>query len=579
MTYFFRSSPSLRRVLILPYVCLVFVLAAGIGYLSYQAGSRTVGDVTDRVLLEAVARIGQSVKLHIEGSKAVLEVAFPSEIPAAPNIGTYLETIRSRLWVATSLYPDPNNYVYYGNRAGQDVALLRLSPFVAQLRVKLSPPEHRRYYNFEGRSGELKPGIVESAAFEPRERPWYQIAQVAQGDIWTPVYIDFGGRYMVITRARKVLSADGQFEGVVATDVSLKALDSYLVQLKPSQNGLAFVMEADGFLIASSSVGDEIRTGADGNIYRQNAADNRNAMLKATYSEVKKRLDSAQTVASAGSTFSFQGPGGHTVHVAYDWIRDAAGLEWVTVVAIPRNDFMGDVVENAAFTGFAGVLAVIISIFLGLIIVNWVVKDIGHLSDITGKIGQGDLQAHIVIDRCDEIGQLASSIELMQSNLSTDKLTGLSSRAALIHYLESAIAYYKNAANAAMGFAVLFIDLNHFKPINDQYGHQLGDRTLVEVAGRLKQSIRPGDVAARYGGDEFVIVLWQMNNLDSVGILIANLNRLLSEPLHCFEDLADGRNIRIGASIGVALYPGDGEDAEALIKNADQKMYQEKLKR
>jgi len=575
MTDFFRSSRSLRRVLILPYACLVFVLATGIGFLSYRAGSRAVENVTDHLLQETIGQIEQAVEHHIAGSKAVLEVAFPRGMPAPADIGSDRDGLRQRFWVATSLYPDPNNFVYYGNQGGQDLGVFRLSPLEAQLRIKLKATEYRRYYNFQGMSGELKPGALESALFDPRVRPWYLAAQATDKDIWTPVYIDFGKRDLVITRARRVLSADGTFAGVVATDVSLKALNDYVLQLKPSQNGLAFVMDQDGSVIAAS-VGGNLRLSRHGEIQRQYASSDQDAMLRATYAALKNRMAADKALVSSGKTFIFDAPGGQTMHAAYDWIRDDAGLEWIVVVAIPRSDFMGDVINNAALTGLAGALAVALSIVLGLLIVNWVVKDIGHLSDITSKIGQGDLQAHIAIDRRDEIGQLAMSIELMQSSLSTDKLTGLTSRAALIRHVESGIERNRNAGAAAAGFAVLFIDLDHFKPINDQYGHQLGDRTLIEIAGRLQKSIRQGDVAARYGGDEFVIVLWQIKNIENVKKIIANLNQLLSQPLQCFEDLELGRKIQVSASIGVALYPTDGEDAEILIRKADQKMYEEK---
>jgi len=372
-----------------------------------------------------------------------------------------------------------------------------------------------------------------------------------------------------------VLSPDGQFEGVVATDVSLRALNDYAVQLRPSKHGLVFVMEADGSLIASS-VKDNLGTGVNGKMQRQNAATDPDAILKATYAALIKHRVAGGTTTSSGTTFTFSGPDGRTMYAAYGWITDSAGLKWIAVVAIPSSDFMGDLIDNAALTGLVGIFAVTISIFLGLFIVNWVVKDIGHLSDVTGKIGKGDLQAHIVMNRRDEIGKLATSIELMQLNLSTDKLTGLTSRAALMHYLTSGIERLRNIAEGRAGFAVLFIDLNRFKPINDQYGHQLGDQTLIEIAGRLRKSIRQGDVAARYGGDEFVIVLWQIKNREGVKSIIGNLHELLSQPLHCLEGLEMGRHIHVGASIGVALYPGDGADAETLIKKADQRMYEEK---
>ena len=575
MKRFLRSSPSLRRVLIIPYVSLMLVLAVGIGLLSYRAGSRAVETVTDRLLLETVGRIDQAVERRVGESKAVLEVAFPSDMPTSSDLNGHLEELRTRFWIATSLYPESNNNVFYANQIGQMLALYRPSATGGEIRLKMSSTEFRGRYKFEGISGDLQQIAIEHTFFDPHSRPWYQAAQSVNHDTWTPVYIDFRSHDLVITRSHRVLSYNGQFVGVAATDIALTSLNTYVNSLKPSRHGLAFIVEPDGELIASSEQ-EYLRTNEQGVPQRLAAANAQSAMLKATYVELEKHISADKNTDYAAKTFIFDSPENKTIHVAYDWIRDDAGLKWIAVVAIPRDDFMGDIVNNAALTGLAGTLAIGLALLFGLAIVNWVVKDIGHLSEITGKIGRGDLDAHIAIDRVDEIGKLADSIELMQSTLSTDKLTGLTSRAALMRGLELGIDRYREQPEAGLGFAVLFIDLNKFKYINDTYGHQFGDLTLMEIASRFRNSIRPGDIAARYGGDEFVILLWKVENLAATDAVISKINEALSEPLHCLRGIDAGANTKVGASIGVALYPGDGNTADSLIKNADHRMYEKK---
>jgi len=116
---------SLRLVLIVPYVVLVIGLAIAIGMLSYSAGSQAVATVSSHLLLETVGRIAQAVDRHIVGSSAVLETAFPTGVPAPQSIESDFHEIRSRFWVATTLHTDPNNYVYFGNEAGQGLGLFR----------------------------------------------------------------------------------------------------------------------------------------------------------------------------------------------------------------------------------------------------------------------------------------------------------------------------------------------------------------------------------------------------------------------------------------------------------------------
>jgi diguanylate cyclase (GGDEF)-like protein len=117
-------------------------------------------------------------------------------------------------------------------------------------------------------------------------------------------------------------------------------------------------------------------------------------------------------------------------------------------------------------------------------------------------------------------------------------------------------------------FAVLFIDLDRFKIINDSLGHDAGDMLLVEIANRLRQALRASDVVARLGGDEFVVILEEAAESHDVERIAGNLLSVLSQPLQL-----SGHECHTTASIGVAMYPVDGPDAQTLTKNADTAMY------
>lgn len=150
-----------------------------------------------------------------------------------------------------------------------------------------------------------------------------------------------------------------------------------------------------------------------------------------------------------------------------------------------------------------------------------------------------------------------------------DALTGLPNRNLLIDRLEQAIAYARRYCYFA---AVVFIDLDNFKFINDSLGHQAGDRLLVEISRRLKACLRETDTVARYGGDEFVLVL---NNYYESTSIARLLDRLLDEIAQPVDVGSDGnvQELIVTCSIGVSLYPSDGETAVNLIKSADAAMY------
>jgi len=568
-----RYRLSLRQVLTIPYVVFVLALALTIGGLSYIAGSRAVDTVSANLLLETVGRIGQAVDRHIVGSGAVLEAAFPDGMPAQPAIDQDIQNLRTRFWIATSLHLDPNNYVYYGNRLGQGIGLYRHSRTEGELRIKLQPEEMRSYYRFTGIDGALKFHSREAKLFDPRVRPWYKAGQSESLHTWTAVYIDFGTADLVATRARRVLGRGGEFEGVVATDVSLRGLNDFVTRLKVSPNGLAFIVEPNGQLVASSA-SPNVRTLADGSKTRVSAAQSGHPVIAAAYAELRAHL-AGNPSATGAQTFNFQAPDGQVIHAAFDRLKDDAGLEWFTVVAMPRSDFMAGVTENVALTGVLSALAALIAIAIGLRILSWVAGDLKRLSEAALRVGDGQLDWPLGIQRRDEIGQLARSFETMQQRLQTDGLTNLANRDAFLLRLGQRIEQASASPERAQ-FAVLFIDLNRFKYINDHYGHEVGDQVLIEVAQRLCQVVTPHDLVARLSGDEFVVLLDRVDASQDLEHMRQLLEAALKQPFAALGHVPVTA-VDFGGSVGEARFPQDGRDAQSLLKHADRRMYSRKF--
>jgi diguanylate cyclase (GGDEF)-like protein len=149
-----------------------------------------------------------------------------------------------------------------------------------------------------------------------------------------------------------------------------------------------------------------------------------------------------------------------------------------------------------------------------------------------------------------------------------DELTGLPNRALLNDRMAQALARSRRGGRPV---AVLFLDLDGFKFINDSLGHAIGDRLLVEVAARLEASVRQGDTVARLGGDEFVVMLVDMEQADDAALVAQNILHALAQPV-----LVEGETLHVTTSIGVAVHPADGGDAETLLKHADAAMYRAK---
>lgn len=149
-----------------------------------------------------------------------------------------------------------------------------------------------------------------------------------------------------------------------------------------------------------------------------------------------------------------------------------------------------------------------------------------------------------------------------------DQLTGLANRTLFLDHLAAALARAQRNGQMA---AVMFIDLDDFKEINDTLGHDTGDQVLKQVAGRLKSCVRVSDVVARMGGDEFTIVLEGLEKREYAELAAQNILKAMLLPLAISQ-----RELKVATSIGIALYPDDGEDIGALLRNADIAMYRSK---
>jgi diguanylate cyclase (GGDEF)-like protein/PAS domain S-box-containing protein len=167
-----------------------------------------------------------------------------------------------------------------------------------------------------------------------------------------------------------------------------------------------------------------------------------------------------------------------------------------------------------------------------------------------------------------EVTDLRRAERELEYRANHDPLTGLANRQRLASELQYAIA---RAAQTGDGLALLYLDLDGFKSVNDRGGHDAGDHVLREVAQRLHQCLRQGDLVARVGGDEFVAMLTGSLDITAARAVADDIRARLQSPF----TLPAG-SFRLDASIGIACYPADGDDPEILLTHADRAMYERK---
>jgi len=172
------------------------------------------------------------------------------------------------------------------------------------------------------------------------------------------------------------------------------------------------------------------------------------------------------------------------------------------------------------------------------------------------------------IERHQMIKKLEQAQGELQEIARYDSLTGLSNRNFFYEQLDKLIERVRRE-NKLM--AVMFLDLDNFKPVNDEYGHSVGDLLLQSVAKRITSCLRKNDIAARLGGDEFIIAYDTASNEENLATAAQRIIEVISAVY-----ILSGHELKISASIGVSVYPKDGVDMDVLIKNADTAMYSTK---
>lgn len=180
-----------------------------------------------------------------------------------------------------------------------------------------------------------------------------------------------------------------------------------------------------------------------------------------------------------------------------------------------------------------------------------------------------DGQASYYVGMFSDITQSKQQQQMLELMAHFDPLTKLPNRLLFADRLAQAIAHTKREKCL---LAICFLDLDGFKPINDQYGHETGDRILIAVADRIKNSIREEDSVSRHGGDEFTLLLGDLESVEQCEFTIQRIHSTITEPY-----LIDGQWLNIGVSSGITLFPLDNTDPDTLLRHADHAMYQAKV--
>jgi diguanylate cyclase (GGDEF)-like protein len=380
------------------------------------------------------------------------------------------------------------------------------------------------YYNEQGifTREELHP----EDSYDPRERPWYQTALAKEDQIWTEPYVFFTSKRPGITAAKPVYTGEGKLLGVVGVDIEISGLSTFFESVPISEHGSAFMMSADGTALAFPGINQALaHTGDQPSLPHVSEL---GAVPKGLLSQYQSQ-ETATLSRRAFVQFNVDG----TPYYGMVSPFGISNATWLVGVYGPSSDFIGSIQrQNRRYM--------------------WQVLGIGIFSCLAA------LPLVFGVTR---------PLQRLHKQATLDALTGLPNRTEFLNYAERAT---KQARRYGQNVALAMLDLDGFKFVNDRYGHKAGDQVLEVIAKRLKSVLRRDDLVARYGGDEFAVILLDVDETEA-NYLIERLRHSIGVEPVSTPDAA----YHVGASAGVALMQW-GEGVTDTLDRADQALLEAK---
>lgn len=595
----------LQVAIILPFMVQVALVVGGVAYLSYRNGQAAVYAMAAQLQNELTARILQELKETMAKPHSINQLNVVALLQGNINLltgeGEYI------FWQQTNIFPS-TNFVYCATEA--DGAFLGVGRSqggtgrILQIQeVNPNTDRYFHYYDINSAGKRERLSAIGDQIYDPRVRPWYIKTKALGKSNWSDVYLDFETRLPTITANAPVFSPEtNQLLGVCATDIILsEELSSFLRSLAISESGVAFLMDVDGALLASSA-SETILTPSREHGNLSKAQDSNHPIIQQVTLELARRTG-AEEASWLGVTipehliFDVEGQR-YLVKVAL--FSDQLGLDWILVIAIPETDFMGQINDQNQITLVLYILALALTGASGWLLARWMVKPIQDLNQSAQEIAQGKWDKAINTDRSDAIGELSRSfatmagqlrdslttleqrveernLELTQLNQElqrlahSDGLTQTANRRYFDAYLDQE---WQRLGREQQPLSLILCDADYFKPYNDTYGHQAGDECLKQLAQVfLRGAQRPADLVARYGGEEFAIILPYTDTRGAIAVA-EHIRDLLKELAIAHQASPLGY---LTLSMGIATaVPHPHRFPSALIAAADQALYQAK---
>ncbi len=404
----------LRTVLIVPFLGQIIGTVGLVEYLSLRSGQKAVETLIVDLGEEIGERIEQKVLSFLEKPHLLLQNTLVVTKNGNLNLDDFPQL--QCFLLAQIQHSSSFNHLGFANEKGELLSVESLESAIgSEIVVKVkdeSTGSHRLTYGLDHQCNRTE--LRNKKKYDLHSRDWYQAAVEAEKPSWSPLYRSVLHQKIEVSAAAPVYSPAGELMGVLYSEITLSDITDFLKTLNISPHGQAFIIERSGEMVAST-LGLPFDATSEEDPKQLAAIASNHPLIQATAQKLLEQFGSFNQIKEKRSVFLGQGQGRTIIQVRP--LQDARGLDWLIVVAVPANDFMGQINANTRTTIGLCLAALILAIVVGIATAKWIIQPIRRLNASAKKLSQGEWDAILEIDRSDEVGQLAKSFNSMAKQL------------------------------------------------------------------------------------------------------------------------------------------------------------------
>ena len=400
-----KIAPAWRLRTILICSLLVFALlpAGLVGGLMYSSTLQNVDKLSNKIISDVAYRVQLDTENHLLQAHSLLNgllrpLPTPEQTQQVQALMAAPETFESLAFSLTRMLPDVS-FLYFGTALGDFYGVQQIAGISndsVKVHVKPADAVGRRYFTAMqalDRSAELPP---ETTAYDPRQRPWYQAALAQKNRTFTTVYPSASTGQLLITLAQPVYGPDGTVTGVVGADLFLRALTQRLQEQKISANGVAMLIDEQGYLVASSTAEDLFKS-VDSKLVRLKPNESANATMRQAYAAMlalqpeKTAAPALPTAASLALQTNMSTAQGDKLIAAVRPFGKSQGLQWTMIVAAPDEDFAGETRKSIQQSVYVTLAVLVLGALAATLFAYSLSRRFASLTQAAAELGRGQV--------------------------------------------------------------------------------------------------------------------------------------------------------------------------------------------